>query len=329
MGEGVFRPAPARAEERIAWPADGRPRFLVTVDVEEEFDWSQPLDGARRSTLAMRAFPAAHRRFADAGVGLLCFADWPIATDPDAIAILRDVVGDGRSALGAQLHAWVNPPFPDGDGIASSFPGNLPAEVEAAKLDRLTGSIAAAWGPPVAYRAGRYGIGPRTLALLASRGYRLDSSMRARHDYSDEGGPDFTAIGPHAFRRDGMIEAPLTTVFTGALRGVGPDAFRLLGRVPRGRGIASRTGLLTRVALTPEGMPLGLAERAVDAALDERVALIVLSFHSPSLEPGHTPYVRTAADRVAFDRWWDGMLAHLAARGVAATTLAEVLAAAG
>jgi hypothetical protein len=275
----------------------------------------------------MRAFPAAHRRFLAAGVPLTCFVDHPIATDPKAIAILGEVLEDGRSALGAQLHAWVNPPFDEPAEPWASYAGNLPRELEAAKLDLLGEAIAAAWGAPLrAYRAGRYGIGPNTLGLLAERGYRVDSSVRARYDNAPDG-PDFARFGSHAFRRQGVVEVPLTTVFTGRCRN--PALYRALSRVPHARGAAARTGLLQRVALTPEGMPLSAALAAIDAALAEGIELLVFSFHSPSLEPGHTPYVRNATDRAMFDRWWDGVLNRLALRGVRATGLDDVIAAAG
>lgn len=321
----VFRPAAPAAAERVAWPSGWGTRFLVFVDVEEEFDWAAPPDRTRRATTAMRAFPAAHRRFADRGVPLACMVDHPIATDPSAAAILRDVLADGRSAVGAQLHAWVTPPHEEALTPFNSFPGNLPEALEAAKIDALTAAIEAGIGVrPSAYRAGRYGIGPRTLRLLRERGYRIDSSMRARYAYAGEGGPDFAAIGPHAFRREGIVELPLTTVFTGTLRRHGAGLYGRLGTVPKARGAAARLGVLSRVALTPEGMPLADALAAIDAGLNEGVGLLSLSFHSPSLVPGFTPYVRDAADLAAFWRWWNAVLDRLAARGIVPTTLAEV-----
>jgi hypothetical protein len=44
--------------------------------------------------------------------------------------------------------------------------------------------------------------------------------------------------------------------------------------------------------------------------------LLSISFHSPSVEPGHTPYVRDAADLRRFYAWWDGVLGLLAREGV-------------
>ena len=322
-------PAP-RSDELIAWPAEFGTRYLVFVDVEEEFDWRRPLARENRGVTAMAAFPEAHRRFADQGVGLTCMVDHPVATDPGAVAILRRVVEDGRSEIGAQLHAWVTPPFDEALTPANSYPGNLPPALEAAKIDAVTAALTAAFGrAPRAYRAGRYGVGPNTLRLLGERGYRVDSSIRARYDYRADGGPDASAVGAAAFRRERLIELPLTTVYTGFARRFGPALYGLSGHVPCGRGALAQTGLLSRVALTPEDMPIADALEAVSVAVGGGERLLVLSFHSPSLSPGHTPYVRDADDLAAFWDWWRAMFAHLHALRVRPASLDEAIAAAG
>lgn len=322
---------PPAPDDLVRWPADFGTRFIIFSDVEEEFDWTRPFSRDARSVSAMTALPAMHARFAAAGIGPCYLCDYPVVTDPAATDILREILADGRSAIGAQLHPWVNPPHEEEPSAELSFAGNLPPALEAAKLDRLTHAITTAFGtPPVAYRAGRYGIGSATLGLLAARGYRLDTSMRARHDYSDAGGPDFRAIPVGAFRvaAGALVELPLTTVFTGALRRCGPGLHTAAGQVPRGRGMLARAGLLSRVPLTPEGVPIEEACAAVRIAVGEGVRLLSFSFHSPSLVPGHTPYVRDAADLAQFLAWWETMLDLLAQLGVTPATLADVLAAA-
>lgn len=323
-----YRPAAPRPDALVDWPTDFGTRFAVFVDTEEEFDWNAPLSRGRHGTSAIAALPAAHRRFAADGVPLTYMIDYPIVADARAVDILRAALTDGVSAVGTQLHPWVNPPFDEALTPASSFAGNLPEVLEAAKLDVLTDAIAAAFDMrPLVYRAGRYGIGPNTLRLLGERGYRLDSSVRARYGYAGEGGPDFARIGNAAFRREGLVELPLTTVHTGLLRGGGAALHRLLGHVPGARGAFARARLLSRVALTPEDMPLADAREAVAVAVGEGLRLLNFSFHSPSLAPGHTPYVRDAADLAAFHRWWDTILADLARRGAAAASLADIVAA--
>ncbi|WP_240313668.1 polysaccharide deacetylase family protein [Sphingomonas carotinifaciens] len=323
---GPFRMPAVERGERVRWPADFGRRFMVFVDVEEEFDWAAPFTRSDHTTTAIRALPAAHRRFADAGVALTMMVDAPMAADPEAVAILRDVADDGRATIGAQLHGWVTPPFEEVVGVRNSYAGNLPPALEAAKIDHLTHALTEAFGrPPIAFRSGRYGLGQSTLGMLAARGYRIDGSVRAYHDYSDHHGPDFAAIGPAAFVRDGMLELPLSTAFIGAARSQGPWIYPKLARLPLVRGGMARSGMMSRVALTPEGMPVAAVIAAIDALLAGGEQLLVFSFHSPSLAPGHTPYVRDARDLSAFWEWWEMILDHLAERRVVPASLADVL----
>lgn len=323
-------PAPAAAD-LIDWPEAFGTRFTVMVDTEEEFDWRAPLDSANRSVSTVSALPEVHRRFGDAGVPLIYLVDHPVAADPAATDILRRLIEDGCSTVGTQLHPWVNPPLDEAMIPANTFAGNLPPALEAAKLDVLTEAITRGVGvAPRIYRAGRYGIGPATLTLLAERGYRIDSSMRSTYDYSAEAGLDFAATPNQAFRCGPgweIVELPLTTVFTGMARSGGVGLYRALGRIPKGRGIFARSHLMSRVALTPEDMPLADALQAIAVAVGEGVRVLNFSFHSPSLVPGHTPYVRDVADLGAFHHWWDVVLADLARRGVRAASLDELIAA--
>lgn len=327
-GHRPFRPSPGPP---ICWPDAFGTRFTVFVDVEEEFDWRAPLDSAHRSTTAMTAFPYAHRWFAERGVGLTCMVDYPIASDPVAIAILGRVAEDDRCAIGTQLHPWVNPPLGEPVTPFSSYAGNLSRELEASKIAVITDTIERAFSTrPVAFRAGRYGLGPWTLRSLAAAGYRLDSSVRAGYDLRADGGPDFSRIGNAAYWSEGMVELPLTSVYPGrAGRRIGPALYRGLGQLPHARGAVARLGIVSRVALTPEGMPVADALRAVEAAVAGGERLLVFSFHSPSLAPGHTPYVRTAAELATFYDWWMQVLARLTRLGVDHASLADILAARG
>ncbi|MCP3731800.1 WalW protein [Sphingomonas sp. MG17] len=325
-----YRPSPPSRDALVAWPDAFGTRFTVFVDTEEEFDWGKPLARENRATQAMRALPEMHRLFADHGVGPAYMVDHPIVTCPMSVDILNRLLEDGRSAIGSQLHPWVNPPFDEDVTPLNSFVGNLPRELEAAKLASLTSAIASAFGRrPVMMRTGRYGIGPNTLGLLAAEGYRVDTSMRSGYVYSHEGGPDFTAIGNHAFRtgKGDLVELPLTTIYTGALGRGGVRLYQALGRVPKARGVASRLGLMTKVALTPEDMPIAAALEAIRVAAGEGVRLLMFTYHSPSAAPGYTPYVRDAAELRAFRDWWEQAFRLLAQLGVAPASHDEILAA--
>lgn len=323
-----YRPLAVDPRDRCLVPPAFGQRFSLFVDTEEEFDWSAPFRRDARSVTAAAAIPDAGRRLLDGGAAPVFLVDHPIATDPLSIDALGRALEEERIGVGTQLHPWVSPPFDEEVNNLNSFVGNLPTSLQAAKLDALTDAIVAAWGRiPRVFRAGRYGLGDDTLPLLTACGYRIDSSMRAGYDYSGEGGPDYGVIGNAPFRVAGLVELPFTTVYTGFLRRAGRELHRAAGRVPRGRGLLSRGGLLTRVSLTPEDMPLAAALEAVRIAIGDGVPILNFAFHSPSLVPGHTPYVRDPDDLRTFWRWWDAVLGLLTQRGIRSASEAELLSA--
>lgn len=305
---------------------------MLFVDTEEEFDWSAPPDRAATATTAIAALPEAHRRFRDHGLAPTYLIDYPVADSAECVATLRPLADTGECMIGAQLHPWVNPPFEEAVTPANSFVGNLPRGLEQAKLAALTDRIRTAFGrDPIVYRAGRYGVGPNSAALLEEAGYRLDVSVRSLFDYRDEGGPSFlrSPIRPWWAGPEGSLLAlPLTAAFTGRRREGAAPLYKAAMRIPFGRSLLARGGFLNRVALTPEGMPIAEALEAARQLLDDGTRLFSLSFHSPSLVPGHTPYVRDAADLGTFWNWWDRMFALFAAEGIAPARPEELLEAA-
>lgn len=309
-------------------PAFG-PRFLLTVDTEEEFDWSKPFarDGHGLDHLARLA---DFQTFCEnEGVAPVYLVDWPIAQAPEAAAILRSPLADKRAEIGIQLHPWVNPPFDEEITAAASFAGNLPRELERAKFRALHEAIETNFAAsPVIYRAGRYGVGRSTAEMLAESGVGADSSVRANFDYRDLGGPDFRGHPLAPYWLDDsrtLLELPLTTTYWGMLRRQGPWLYPALAKRPLLRSMLARCGCLERIPLTPEGTTVEEAIRGIDMALDDGLPLLVLSFHSPSVEAGHTPYVRQEADVERLYDWWLRVFAYLELRGVAPTTVAETL----
>ncbi len=67
--------------------------------------------------------------------------------------------------------------------------------------------------------------------------------------------------------------------------------------------VMARLGLVERIKLTPEGIGINDAKRLVRHMLSTGNRVFVLSYHSPSLEVGNTPYVRTSEDLRRFLAW--------------------------
>ncbi|QDH35343.1 polysaccharide deacetylase family protein [Porphyrobacter sp. YT40] len=322
---------PAGRSARFA-PGFGR-RVLLTVDTEEEFDWRAPFrrDGYGLSHLA--ALPRFQAFCEGIGAHPVYLVDWPVVNEPRAVAIIGDAVRRGVADVGVQLHPWVNPPFEEEVSERNSFAGNLPPALEAAKFTALCDAIETAFGTaPMIYRAGRYGLGPHTAELLKQAGIRVDTSVRPLFDYSHQGGPDYSnhPLAPYWADPEGtLLELPVSSTYAGLLSPVGPLIHRVQRHLPTIYSGFSRAGLLERIALTPEGVSRDEALRGIDILLESDLPLLVLSFHSPTLAPGHTPYTRTEADVEALYGWFEAVYAHLAVCGIASCTVAEIIAAAG
>lgn len=326
MNQSMLIP-PAKGQAAQFTPGFGQ-RSLLTVDTEEEFDWGGPFSASGHGLNHVRRLRKFQQFCEGIGVCPVYLVDWPIASSPEAVEILTEPLRRGTAELGIQLHPWVNPPFEEETNTTNSFAGNLPAALEERKFLLLRDEIEKNFGTsPQIYRAGRYGLGPNTAEILKRAGIAIDSSVRANFDYRAMGGADYTRhpLEPYWVDQERtLLELPLTTVFWGMLRRQAPALFPALSRIPRMHGLAARLGLLERIPLTPEGVSADEALRGIDIALDDGLPLLVLSFHSPSLVPGNTPYVRNEADLDRMYDWWRRVYAYLEMRGVKPTSIGEL-----
>jgi hypothetical protein len=278
------------------------PELAIVVDTEEEFDWSRPFSRDNVSTRSIPAQAPAHRIYDRFAIVPTYVVDYPVATDPAAVAFLRGLKEAGKAEIGAHLHPWVTPPHLEEVNARNSYHCNLPPELERAKLAALTEAIAAGFGArPTIFKAGRYGYGPATGRILADLGYRVDCSFVPHTDFSSDGGPDFRGRPdrPH-WLPEGLLEVPLSVGFLGALPALGERTAALFDsraaarlRIP---GALARSGLVARSRLSPEGTPPDEQCRLIAAMIARGHRTFSLTYHSPSLAPGHTPYVRDAAD---------------------------------
>lgn len=310
-----MRPPPLN--DLVLFPERETPQLVVIVDAEEEFQWG---DYSRSATSVenIRHQHLAHRIYERYGVAPTYVVDYPVASQPNGFGPLRDLLQDGYCQIGAQLHPWVTPPFEEEVGARTSFACNLHKELEFAKLRNLTAAVQDNFGVrPLVYRAGRYGFGSNTSAALAALGYRVDCSVLPYIDLRPRHGPDFQQVGGTPFWLDEartLLELPCTVGLVGLLGrlNVAPQLYSLasslIGTRLRLTAILARSRLLDRIPLTPEGTSIDEAKRMTRWLLDRGLRVFNISYHSSSLVPGHTPYVRTVADRDALLGWIDEYL---------------------
>jgi hypothetical protein len=323
------------AEWRPARIETSAPLLVVVVDTEEEFDWSRPLARKNIAVSAMRAQEKAHRIFEPFAIRPTYVIDYPVVSQEDGRRPLLELLASGQCEIGTHLHPWVSPPFQEEVTNYNSYPGNLPQALEREKLRVLTQEIAERFGArPRVYKAGRYGVGRATAAILEELGYEIDASVVPESDFSPEEGPDFSGlpVSPYWFGRTRpLLELPVTQAVVGWL--AGSDG--VVERSPRGSlarrlhipGLLARTHAIERIRLSPEGMTFGEMRRLTRALHGRGVRVFSFTYHSPSLAAGHTPYTPDAPslDRFLdrFRRYFDWFMGELGGR---ASSPAEILA---
>ena len=323
----ITDPPPHSAAARFD-PAFGQ-RFLLTVETEGEFDWDKPFERSERGLSHVPRLAKFQMFCENEGVAPVYLVDWAVARSTKAGEILRGPLAAGKAEIGVLMHPWIIPPLDQDPSRHDGYAGNLPPELESAKFRGLRDAIEKNFqaAPPI-YRAARYGAGPNTAGILAEGGIAIDTSVCAKFDYGAAGGPDYRRhpLAPYWLDDEHtLLELPLTTVFWGMLRRQGDWLYPALRNMPNLRALLARLSLLERIPLTPEGVGVDGAICAIDIALDDGLPLLVFSFHSPSLRPGHTPWVRSEADLDDFYDWWRRIFAYLELRAVGPTSVAEIM----
>jgi hypothetical protein len=126
-------------------------------------------------------------------------------------------------------------------------------------------------------------------------------------DFSADGGPDYSGYTSHPYwfgDRRKLLGLPGTGGYVGYLRRGGTPLYQRLThpwlRRTKLSGLVARLRLLERIRLSPEDYSEAEMRRLTHALLEDGVRIFVFSFHSPSIMPGGTPYVRSEGDLAHF-----------------------------
>lgn len=290
-----------------------RPFLLLTIDVEEDMpDWkiTEPI-----TTSNARALPALQELCDGLGVKPTYLCDYPIVTQDESAAIVRELASTRRCEVGSHLHPWNTPPYLgvpglDGDERREAyFLYRLGPDRFAKKLAVLTDAIADLTGrAPVSFRAGRYGIDAATLGVLPAQGYTTDSSVTPLVHHTEDGGPDFRRAPlvpyfPHSrdvcARGDlPIVEIPVSVTLTRQVPSIVRAMFVHLPVRTRIRGLLSRDflGLVDFAWLYPARFDMELMTRAAKTLCASGVPFLNVFLHSSELVPGASSLVRTRAD---------------------------------
>lgn len=283
-------------------------KATLVVDAEEDFNWIKPrygIDHSIANMLNISQFQEIAKSYRAYPAYLLTY---PILQNRETVRRLTRLYERGECDLGIQLHSWVTPPFDVRveervTDVSYSFAGNLPRSLERLKLIELRRKFHDCFGfQPLAYRAGRYGLGRDTPAVLQELGIQIDTSLAPRTDFSAEGGPDYRAFGFDPFWYGSsapILELPLCREVVGWAGKLAPTLYMLAAAGPLSRfktAALSWMRCAERITLSPEGNDVRAMKRLARALSHRQTPVLVVSLHSSSLSVGSNPYVRSKKD---------------------------------
>ena len=285
--------------------------LVVSVDTEED-NWHPTRAGI--TTANLRAAPGFQRRMEALGVRPTWFVNHQVLANPRSADVIEGLHRAGTAEIGVHIHPWNTPPLEEALSPANTMLLNLPPALQRRKIETAVQAVTDVCGGvrPVAFRAGRWGLGPETLAALESLQMRVDSSVTPNLTWEPELGPSFvgapsgvypisSARGPNVPDPAGTImEVPVSVGFNRRPYGLWRRASSALeapvARRLHLRGLASRAGLIRRIILSPETSEATDMVAVGRAMVADGFRMLHVFLHSPSLVPGLTPFARRQAD---------------------------------
>jgi hypothetical protein len=289
-------------------------KFVISIDTEED-DWGGYTQ-AFPTVSNLSALPMLHRLFTNLGVIPTYLVTYAVANNERSAAILRELRTDGTCEIGAHCHPWNTPPRGTAESCdRNSMLCNLPEDLQRLKLETLHTSIRQQLGVQArVFRCGRWGYSGSVARHLSTLGYVVDSSISPTVDWTGIFGPDYSYCSPRPYRfspehiyderDDGpMLEVPATIGFCKSSFSRANVLYQRFKRSPLSH--FHLTGLLDKCLLNHAWLSPEFSSARVMIQLAERLRrdgfpVLNMVFHSPSLQAGHTPFVRTSRDELDF-----------------------------
>ncbi len=286
--------------------------LLILVHTEEAFDWSGSFSKENTDVSHILALDKYQKLFDSYNATVAYALTYPVLEEKKSIGFFKKLSTKKNILIGMHCHPWVTPPYKEKINKFNSFPSNLPEDLEQKKIETLYEKIKEKIGlAPLFYLAGRYGVRDFTYKVLNNLGVKYDFSKVPFYDYSGDDGPNFSNISTDITYNNNVAVIPHSSGFTGWLCRKGEKPWILNQKTLvklKVTSIFSLLGGFSQVLLTPEGFSLNEMKDLTRKALRSTNKVLVLSFHSPSIIKGNTPFVCTEKEEIAFFKKLDEYL---------------------
>jgi hypothetical protein len=289
--------------------------FMVTIDTEEEWDWSSGWPTERLAVTNTRSLPRFQRLCDQYGIAATYFTNLAVLENAESRQTLLDVAAGRQVEIGMHIHPWNTPPVTT-DRIPtnrSTFIHNLASDSIRAKLASVYNAFLRLGMNPTSFRGGRYSSGAPVHEFLQERGFIAECSVLPYTTWPEEGAPDYrhrdltpVRIPPSRSGQTPLWELPLTLAYSRSEFGFWRRCFEVVERSLLGKlrliGLAERLGLVRKVWLNFEiGDPYDWTPFLI---MLQRLGVPCICFtvHSSSLAAGPGPYTKTKEDEARIFR---------------------------
>ena len=281
-------------------------KVFFTIDTEED-NWGD-YRTVGNTTENVAQIPLIQDIFDHYGAMPNYMINWPVVMDNRSRDVLLKILAKGKCEIGNHCHPWNTPPFEENIEARNTMMSNLPYGLIKKKITNLHQAIIDRMGvAPRCFRTGRWAFSSNVARVIHDLGYKVDSSVTPFIDWSSYHGPDFRRAQStiYRFNPNNILrpEADGTMLEVQASIGFYQKNFRrnqlIRNSIANGPlakfriiGILDRLKLLNLRWLSPE-LTNGLDMiRLSKAFMKTGHQFLNMSFHSTSLLPGKSPFVR-------------------------------------
>ena len=299
--------------------------FTVTVDTEEEWDWSAGWPTGRPKVSNIVRLPRFQELCAQYGVLPTYFADLAVLEDSDSCKVILELASRDDVEIGMHIHPWNTPPILDHRPVTAreTFLHNLRADLIAAKLSTVHDRFLELGLRPTSFRGGRYSSGGQVTEFLHDHGFCADASVLPLTTWPDDGAPDYRQrdllprrLAPRREGEHALWEIPLTLGFTRkplqfwrrcyeAIENSWLSKLRVIG-------IAERLRIVRKVWLNFESPLSENLFEFLPLLQAMQLPAICFTIHSSSLAAGKGPYTLDEADEIRLFQRMENVFRRLA-----------------
>jgi hypothetical protein len=283
--------------------------YAMTVDTEEEWDWSAGWPTSDLKVTNIRQLPKFQELCTRHGVRTTYFTNQAVLDDAEASGTIHDLSKRDNVEIGMHIHPWNTPPLVGTDPVRArqTFLRNLPEDLVFAKLDSVWKAFERHGLRPTSFRGGRYSSGGPIHQFLRDHGFKADSSVVPFATWADDGSPDYlerdllpVRLQPRFDGDPPLWEVPLTIAYTRRPFGFWARCYEIAQNPLLRRlhmiGIAERLGLVHRIWLNFEDWAGRRMLELLRFLRPMELPCICFTVHSSSLVAGEGPYTQNLAD---------------------------------